>query len=175
MFVVLIATAMAVAGSSVADARPRPGRGRRFESNKTIGLGLELGAPTGLTGKYFLEPGGDRAIQFGIGDIDHYVGDRSGLHIYGDYLFHPLSLVSADGFELPFYLGVGLRYWDFDYGADSGYALGVRIPFGVAIDFNNLPLDIFFQIVPVLDFVHGYTHDVYGDVDVSVGVRFWFD
>ena len=173
--VVVAATALAV-GSTVADARPRPQRGKRFESNKTFGLGIELGAPTGITGKYFLEQGGDRALDFGIGDNDNgYIGDRTGLHLYGDYLFHPLSLTSQESFELPFDFGVGVRYWDFDYGRDSGYSIGIRVPFGIAFDFNNVPVDLFFQIVPVLDFVHNYTHDIVGDVDVSIGARFWFD
>ena len=38
----------------LADARPRPSRGGSFEANKTFGLGLMIGAPSGLSGKYFL-------------------------------------------------------------------------------------------------------------------------
>ena len=132
----LIALAI-VAVPLAADARPRPGGqlgGRRFEANKTFGMGLELGAPTGLTGKYFFAA--DHAIDFGIGDVYNYF-DRSGLHIYADYLAHPVSLVSAEPFELPLYIGVGGRFWSFDNRVGNGTtnsatAFGVRVPIGVA-------------------------------------------
>lgn len=166
---------------AMADARPRPGGslgGRRFDANKTFGLGLELGEPTGITGKYFLSA--DRALDFGVGEIYNYV-DRTGIHIYADYLFHPVSLVSAEAFELPFYVGIGGRFWNFtDHPAngvdDSASAIGIRVPLGISFDFNSVPLDIFLQIVPVLDFYSGYAaHSVYLDFDVSVGVRYWFN
>ena len=164
------------AGTSEAQ-RPRPVRSKKFESNKRLGLGLELGAPFGLTGKYFLQDGGDKALDFGIGDIGPgYYGDRSGLHLYGDYLWHPAVLTDNESFELPLYIGLGARYWDFDYGRATGaYALGIRAPIGVAFDFNNVPLDIFVQVAFVLDFIHNYTHDIYPDADFSLGIRFWFN
>ena len=153
-----------------------------FQANKTFGLGLELGEPTGLNGKYFVAPAG--ALDFGVGYIyDHYYyGD--GIHIYADYLWHPTSLASTPSFELPFYVGVGARFWDFhycylgvcDYG---GSAIGVRVPIGIAIDFNNAPIDIFVQLVPVLDFLGGDYYTRNGDrahfgVDASLGIRIWF-
>jgi Protein of unknown function (DUF3996) len=170
-----------VALTTAAAARPRPdGRmgGRPFESNKTFGLGIELGAPTGLTGKYFFSA--DRAIDFGIGDIYNYF-DRSGLHIYADYLIHPVSLLSTEAFELPFYIGVGGRFWSFDNRVGNGVvnsasAFGIRVPLGVTFDFNSVPLDVFIQIVPVFDFYSGYpAHSVYLDFDASFGIRYWFN
>jgi len=176
----LLAAFVAALSSSVAQARPRPAGhlgGRAFEANKTFGLGLELGEPTGLNGKYFLS--GDRALDFGIGDIYHYV-NRTGIHIYGDYLFHPVSLAATDVFELPLYVGIGGRFWDFNDtgqpGTDNAYALGVRAPIGISMDFNNVPLDVFLQFVPVLDFYGGNApHTIYLDFDVSLGVRYWFN
>jgi hypothetical protein len=165
------------------------GRGRRgdgggngFQANKTFGLGLELGEPTGLNGKYFFSD--KAALDFGVGWIyrHYYYGD--GLHIYGDFLYHPVSLASAEAFELPLYIGVGLRFWDFDY-CDvnvcdyDGWALGLRVPIGISFDFNNAPVDIFIQLVPVIDIVYGDYYDRYGDrahagIDLSFGIRFWF-
>jgi hypothetical protein len=174
MFAVGVALVTTVAAST-AEARPRVARAQRFQSNKTFGLGLELGDVNGLTGKYFLGDQSDRAIDFGIGYLTTYLDNRNGLHLYADYLWHPLVLVSTEAFELPLYVGGGLRYWDFDYGALNGFAIGIRVPFGIAMDFNNLPLDVFLQFVPVLDFLHDYVHDVDGDFDISIGVRFWFE
>ena len=177
---ILLATLGIALFATTAAARPRPeGRltGRRFEANKTFGLGLELGAPTGITGKYFLST--DRALDFGVGDIYNYF-DRFGLHVYADYLFHPVSLVSTEAFELPLYVGVGGRFWDFEDrgtpGNDQAFAIGFRVPVGVSFDFNTVPLDVFVQVVPVLDFFSGYArHSVYLDLDASVGIRYWFN
>jgi hypothetical protein len=104
--------------------------------------------------------------------------------MYGDYLWHPTSLASTATFELPFYIGGGLRYWDFRYCnlavcTYSGSAIGLRVPFGIAFDFNTVPLDIFLQLVPVVDILSGDYYARYGDrehlgIDLSVGIRFWF-
>lgn len=165
-----------VALSSPAEARPRPNghiNGRAFEANKTFGLGLELGAPTGISGKYFLSS--DRALDFGLGWLYSYE-HRNGGHVYADYLFHPASLVQTEAFELPFYIGLGGRIWDFERRDDDALAFGFRVPIGLSFDFNNVPVDIFVQLVPTLDFFSGYrTHDVYLDIDFSLGVRYWFN
>ena len=43
-------------------------------------------------------------------------------------------------------------------------------------DFNTVPIDIFIQVVPVLDFFSGYArHSLYVDLDASIGVRYWFN
>ena len=178
-----LSVVLAFAFVGTADARPRP-RGfsgqKKFEANKTFGLGLELGGPSGINGKYFLSD--NTALDFGLGYIYgwYYAGD--GIHIYADHLWHPVSLTSQPAFELPFYIGVGGRFWDFDYGCDrngrnciyGGSAFGIRVPIGIALDFNNVPLDIFFQLVPTLDFYRNYNRRVYGGIDGSIGIRFWF-
>jgi len=189
-----LSIAALLAWSPEADARPRPAGGssmKKFEANKTFGLGLELGEPTGLIGKWFLSSSG--ALDFGLGYIygHYYAGD--GIHLYADYLWHPFSFVSAEAFELPFYFGVGGRFWDFDYRYgcdrngrncivdDGASAIGVRAPVGISFDFNKIPLDAFVQFAPTLDFYRDY-YDRNGDrrrfhlgVDFSIGARFWFN
>jgi len=176
---------------TAAQARPRPGGqlgGRSFESNKTFGLGLELGSLAGLTGKVFLSE--SSALDFGVGTLFSN-GNRSGIiHVYGDYLFHPISLVSHEVFELPLYVGIGGRYWHFSerfdpFGVElSASVVGARVPVGIAFDFNNLPLDAFIQVAPTLDY-YAYSSNnganmivsngLALDVDVSIGARYWFN
>jgi hypothetical protein len=51
----------------------------------------------------------------------------------------------------------------------------VRVPIGIDFDFNDVPLDVFIQFVPTLDFYENYVgRSVYLDVDFSVGIRYWF-
>jgi hypothetical protein len=177
----VLLTLLTVASAPDADARPRPNGsigGKKFEANKGFGLGLELGSPTGLTGKYFLD-NGTNALQFGLGG---YYGFRDyyGYHLYFDYLWHPVSLVSASAFELPLFIGVGARLWNFDdrgrtrdYDGITGF--GIRVPVGVSFDFNNVPIDIFIQVVPVIDFYRGYYHSVGFWFDSSIGIRYYFN
>jgi hypothetical protein len=158
------------------------GGGSTYSGVKTFGLGLEIGEPTGLNGKYFLSETG--ALDFGVGYIyEHYYYD-DGLHLYADYLWHPAVLTSTDSLMIPFYVGVGLRYWDFEY-CDrdfcyDGSAIGIRVPLGISFDFNNAPLDVFIQLVPVLDFLQDdyrerYDDDTHLGIDVSAGIRYWFN
>jgi len=185
----LVVLAVLVALAPDAEARRRRsfgGSGRsNYQSNGKFGLGLELGGPTGLNGKYFLTP--STALNFGVGyDNERYYGyyyRRRGLNIYIDHLWHPVQLLEAEAFKLPFYVGVGVRVWAFDSDRNGDYggtAIGIRAPLGLAFDFNNIPLDIFLQLTFVLDFLAGDYYDRYGDravlhLEGSIGVRFWFD
>ncbi len=169
-------------GGGGRSGRRRQAGGRGFEANKTFGLGLELGEPSGLTGKVFVTK--SSAIDFGVGYIydSYYYGD--GVHLYADYLWHPTTITSTPSFELPIYIGAGLRFWNFSYCVAKvctvdGSTFGIRVPFGIAFDFNNVPLDVFIELVPVLDFVRGAYYDRFHDrshlgIDLSVGIRFWF-
>jgi len=174
-----------VLGGRTADAqRPRPHgfRTSSFEANKKFGLGLELGDLVGITGKLFVTP--SQALDFGVGDLydGYYVnGGNGGIHLYLDYLWHPFVLAKTEPFELPFYVGVGGRFWDFDYGCDragvcsNASLFGIRVPIGIAFDFNNVPLDVFVQVVPTLDFYRDFGgRSVYFDFDFTVGIRYWF-
>lgn len=181
----LVALALLAAMSPDADARRKRsfGGGRsNYESNGKFGLGLELGGPSGLSGKYFLT--GSTALDFGLGWIDDdYYGyryGRRGVHLYIDHLWHPVELVNAEPFKLPFYVGVGLRLWDWeDNDGVDGDVIGVRVPLGLAFDFNNIPLDIFITLALVADlFVDDYAdrYDRFGlHLEGSIGARFWFD
>ena len=178
-----------VLDASTAEARPRPaGRTRtsNFEANKTFGLGVMLGAPTGLSGKYYL--GSDTALDFGVGTIYNY-RDRRGVHLHVDYLWHPISLASADPFELPLYFGIGGRLLNGNrcYSRDRDFcdfrrdytALGVRGPLGIAFDFNRVPIDIFIELALVVDFLvdHDDRFDDYLFIDLNgaVGFRYYFN
>src|SRR5678816_4505354 len=116
----LVALALLAAMAPDADARRKrtfSGGQSRYESNGKFGLGLELGGPSGLNGKYFLS--GNTALNFGLGwDDEYYYGydryRRSGVHIYLDHLWHPFLLTEAEAFKLPFFVGVGVRVWDWE-------------------------------------------------------------
>ena len=170
-FTLSVVAVLAAATLTTSSAAAKPGR---FAANKTFGLGIMLGAPTGLSGKYFFSP--VSAIDFGVGFIRYY-RYRDGLHLHADYLYHPINLVSTQPFELPLYFGVGARIFDFDDNDrfdDDGFALGVRVPLGIAFDFNEVPLDVFIELALVIDFLFDYRDDYLVDLNGAVGIRYWF-
>ncbi len=168
-----LAAVLAVAALAPdAGARPRARRAKAFEANKTFGLGIMIGAPTAVSGKYFYAS--DKAFDFGVGAMRYY-RHRDGLHLHVDHLWHPVSLVSTAAFELPLYLGIGLRVFDFDDGANDGLAIGIRAPIGVAFDLNTTPVDIFVELALVADFFYDYGDRYDGDLNGAVGVRYYFE
>lgn len=168
-FIVAIAVVGVVAAAVPdADARPRPRRGSKFQSNKTFGLGFMIGAPTAIAGKYYLDS--DTAVDFGVGVYYRY-RDRDGLHVHADYLIHPVNLVETPDFWLPLYLGVGGRFLD----TDNDGRLGVRIPVGISLDFTNVPLDVFFELAFVLDLIVGGDDGLDADIGPALGIRYYFE
>lgn len=165
--------AIAIGSPTAVEARPRPTRNHsKFEANKTFGLGLMFGVPSGLSGKYFISP--NKAIDFGIGGIRYYRG-RDGIHLHLDHLWHPAVLGKNADFEVPFYLGVGARFFSFtDNNDDKGGAIGLRVPVGLAMDFNNVPLDVFFELAFVMDLVVNYDDRYYTDLTGAIGIRYYF-
>lgn len=153
-----------------AEARPRP-RASSFAANKTFGLGIMVGAPTALSGKLYLSA--DTALDFGIGVIRGFGDD--GIHFHMDFLWHPVSLVNAQPLVMPLYLGLGGRVASFDYDDDFDndyFRLGARAPIGLMLDFNNVPLDIFFELALVLDVAGDGVPDA--DLQGALGLRFYF-
>jgi hypothetical protein len=165
------------------------------EERGDFGLGLQVGGPTGVAGKYYM----DRlALQFGLGVIES--GWDDGTHLYLDVLWHPVVLTRQAAFTLPLYLGVGGRILNDDndnfmhchggdcYDLDDDLHVGARVPFGVLMDFNSVPLDAFLEITPIVDFIHeddddvfchdGHCHYEYDDdrfdLYATIGARYYF-
>lgn len=158
-----------------AEARPRPRKAKKFVANKTFGLGIMLGAPTAISGKYFY--GRSTAFDFGVGTVYRW-RDRDGLHLHVDHLWHPVSLVSNPSFELPLYVGIGARIFNYDYrndGRDGVTAIGARVPIGIAFDLNNVPMDIFFELAVVVDLLIDDDDSYGGDLHGAIGFRYYFN
>lgn len=174
--IALLLVGVTLATASVAEARQRPKRATKFEANKTFGIGIMLGAPTGFCGKYYLTK--DTALDFGLGayygyrrHYDHYAG----LHLHMDFLWHPAVLTKNESFWLPLYIGLGGRILEHHDHDDTH--LGLRVPAGLMFDFERVPLDIFLEFALVADFVEfgPYEDDDFGvDLTFSIGFRYYF-
>lgn len=135
-----------------------------------LGLGVMLGEPTGLSAKTWLDK--THALDFGLA---WSLSEHQGLHLHADYLIHNNTLLADADMPggLAFYYGLGGRLQvrdDDDHGHDDDDKLGVRLPLGLDWTPPDTPLDIFLEIVPVVDLVP----DTEAGFNGAIGVRFWF-
>ncbi len=127
---------------------------------KDLGLGIIIGEPTGISFKYWTE--NTRALDGGLA-WSFSGNDR--FHIHGDYLFHSMSAFEIDAMMFDVYYGAGLRIL-----FDDDTKVGIRVPLGAAWASRKSPLDIFFEIVPIMDVMP----DTRLDINAGIGVRYYF-
>jgi hypothetical protein len=126
-----------------------------------FGLGIILGEPTGLSLKQWLtnRTAFDAAAAWSF-------EDESAFHIHVDYLVHRHGLTEVDMGRLLFYAGVGGRLKL----EEEDARLGVRVPLGVTYIFRGVPVDIFLEIVPLLDLAPATDFRMNG----GFGIRYFF-
>ena len=125
-----------------------------------FGLGLILGEPTGISGKLWIE--NNKAID---GAVAWSFDKESAMHVHADLLFHSSNLIKQEMSKLVAYYGIGGRI---KFEDDS--KVGVRVPLGLNYLSSGAPLDVFFEIVPILDL--GPSTDF--SLNAAIGVRYFF-
>jgi len=147
------------------------------ETSRPFGLGIILGEPSGITGKYWMDrrTAIDTTLSFSFDDY---------FLMYADYLYHfPAAFGRSSEFisQLNPYVGGGLElliqtkdtgFKDRTYfRSDQGSAgLAIRIPLGIEWRPANPPLGVFAEIAPGV----GVIPATYGYVQGGVGIRFYF-
>lgn len=134
-------------------------------TSKKNGIGLIAGEPTGITYKHWLSD--TRAFDVSLA-WSVYSDDN--VSINTDYLLHTPNGVNidtkSDTFALPFYYGIGTRLRL----GDDDAQFGIRIPLGLAFYLKNQPIELFGEIVPLVDIAPDTEFDLNG----GVGARFYF-
>ena len=131
--------------------------------NGDFGLGIILGEPTGISGK--LWTGDNSAVD---GAVAWSMDNNASLHLHADYLVHSFTSGRVEKGRLPIYYGIGGRIKFSENNNDD--FIGVRVPVGIEYLFENAPVDIFFEIVPILDLAP----DTDFDLNAAVGARYFF-
>jgi hypothetical protein len=147
---------------------PGADEGRPTEKG-TLGLGIIIGEPTGITAKLYLED--DQAIQGAIGGS--FIVDA--WQVNAEYVLHPWILQDRDTFVLPVYVGPGVRFMRYNEGRDSDnahYAVGLRAVVGLLFDFKNVPLDVFVELGGVLEYDFSDGAGIGGNI--GAGIRYYF-
>jgi hypothetical protein len=147
----LVAVAVLLAGSREATAQSSRGG--------DVGLGIVLGDPTGFSAMFRL--GGAGALDLAIG-IDVFGDDDFYVHLEYVHFLTDLSRGGTAGL-IP-YVGIGGFFvTDVDF-------IGARAPFGLAIEFNRAPIQIFGELALFLLL----DPDVDLDVGGAIGFRYFF-
>ena len=126
-----------------------------------FGMGLILGEPTGLSAKLWTS--GDNAFDFAA--AWSFKGDGN-LLLQADYVWHFFELMPVPSGKLPLYIGIGGRVVLAD---DPSF--GIRVPIGIDYLFADAPIDIFLELVPILDLSPETDFGVGG----GLGIRYWFN
>ena len=131
----------------------------------SFGLGLAIGAPSGVTGKLWM---GDWAgVQFTVGGDLGRRGDLSGTV---DYLIHfrPID-TGTDEFSIPVYVGAGFTgSWTW---ADTqkGY-IGPRVVTGFSLLITSMPVEVYVEMAPTFYILE----DITWSIDGQLGARYYF-
>jgi len=133
------------------------GRGQE----RGVGLGVIIGEPTGLSAKFWTSSRNavDVAVAYSFRHKGYF-------HLHADYLWHfPNVIHSTERF--PLYAGIGGR---FAAGSGSGI-FGVRIAGGIAYWVRDAPIEIFFELAPIVDLAP----ETGLSGNAGIGVRFFFN
>lgn len=129
--------------------------------NKGFGLGIIVGEPTGVSFKYWTSSSTafDGAVAWSF-------IDGGAFHIHADYILHTFNLIPVPSGNLPLYYGIGGRLVLLDK-----TSFGVRVPVGLAYLFSGTPIDIFLEIVPILNLAPKTDFKI----NAAIGGRYFFN
>jgi hypothetical protein len=120
-------------------------------------LGIIMGDPTGLSGKYWT--GSDTAFDFGLA---WSLRGEGSMHIHSDYLLH--KDWNPDELQLRLYYGVGARLL-----LTESPKMALRIPGGVQYLIQDTRFGLFFELAPLLNIIPDTSFEVNG----GLGVRYF--
>ncbi|PKL86110.1 MAG: hypothetical protein CVV22_04255 [Ignavibacteriae bacterium HGW-Ignavibacteriae-1] len=165
MFLAFMATLLMVI--TISESNAAGPRGKDF------GFGIMLGDPVGISINYYVSNDESLAAYLGAS----YFG---GLRVGADYLFHfdafnskIVKMYAGPGLAFGFGRGRGIIYKEnknkFYYWEEDDTGIGARVIFGINIIPRRAPLEIFFEVGPLIGITPGFGVNV----DASVGIRFY--
>lgn len=125
-----------------------------------FGVGVILGEPTGISFKLWAEK--NSALD---GAVSWSFTKESSFHLHADFFLHNFNIFKVEKGKLPIYYGIGGRVK-----LVKDTRVGVRIPIGIEYIFQNVPIDVFLEIVPLLDLIPGTEFGING----GIGIRYFF-
>jgi hypothetical protein len=119
-------------------------------ASKTLGLGFAFGEPSGIAAKWWL---GERLALNGRVSWSAVDQDTGELFLATDLLVHTFGIFEAEAgqeWRLPLYVGIGGQLTRPD--DETGTVFGLRLPVGITFMPLRIPVDVFAEIGPVMQF-----------------------
>jgi len=132
-----------------------------YSQNEKLGLGIVLGEPVGISAK--LKSGFYNAFDFAAA---WSARENRTMVLQADYVWHNVDHTNVESGRFPFYYGLGVRLIFL-----NEPKFGIRVPFGLNNQFTNAPVDIFVELVPILDI----TPSASFNLGAGLGARFWIN
>ncbi len=155
------------------------------------GLGVSLGAPTSVTGKYYLSD--TLAVDAHLGGFPFFAAGFHGtLFVAADLILDWAELAETEDFRISLYGGAGAmglfnvgetRVYDDDFEALVPFyrrGVGVRFPGGVSGQLKIAPVEFFVEISPSLAVLfrpRGIRNPAFLQVQllhIALGARYYF-
>ncbi|MGH7493065.1 MAG: hypothetical protein ACREOO_11790 [bacterium] len=125
-----------------------------------FGLGVILGEPSGISGKSWMTK--KTALA---GAVAWSLERDEALHVHLDHLFHDFDSMPVEQGTLALYYGFGGRI---KFADES--TISIRIPIGLNYLFASAPMDLFLEVVPMLDLIPKTEVNLNG----GIGIRYFF-
>ena len=158
--------------------------------NQRVGVGSVLGEPTGFSIKIWRSDAYDfKAVVNHFEDYAKlWIYSRSfwlpkkhawdfclavpvlpegNFHIHCDYLTHFYRMLPPNVGMMPVYCGIG---WRLRGGDDADLHLGLRFVTGVDYFIPRVPVDVFWEVAPIIDFKPDWGLDI----NIGMGIRYNF-
>jgi len=147
---------------------------------RRLGVGLVLGWPSGVEAQVMLRP--THAARVGVGAFTGLAYTEPALSLRADWLWHPATLARAPTFRLHGHVGAGaavvvLALPDkrttlpgaLYYRGRTQLWSALRVPVGVSLALEQVPVDLVFDVVPTALVFPGVAFGA----DVALGARLW--
>jgi hypothetical protein len=133
------------------------------QAQNDLGIGIMLGEPSGISAKQWIS----RTTAIDAGFAWSFANDTA-IQLHADYLRHRVYLFETDDFEsrIPVYYGLGVKT---TLGDDP--TVGIRFPVGVGKTFRDQPVELFLEIVPILDIAPNSDFAI----NAAIGARYYFN
>jgi hypothetical protein len=159
----LTLTLSANAQTPVSNTMARSGSVNAEHTGGPFGLGIGLGAPTGLTGKLWM--GDWSALQFSVGGD---IGVFNDIASVVDYVFEfrPFDTGEPD-ISVPLHIGAGVNVGGNLYEQEVGvWRVGPRMVIGLGVMMKTLPIEIYVETAPTVYIVEDFGISMDGQIGI---------
>jgi hypothetical protein len=139
-----------------------------WAQDSKFGAGIIYSDPSGITAKCWIDQ--RSALDISLAWTEE--NNKHNTTFTGDYLWHTNPIDQGSVGKLVAYLGLGVRadsYKDTSDNSDNASSVKLRTPIGFDLLFEGIPMDMFLEFVPMMQFQPVSK----ADFRMAIGIRVW--